>query len=60
MNLTREQILDFLGQHKQEMHDRFGVNNEIVWDIVQNKPPLLQKRMEEIINLELSGDKGRW
>ena len=25
MNLTREQILDFLQQHKQEMHDQFGV-----------------------------------
>jgi predicted nucleotidyltransferase len=25
MNMTREQILDFLRQHKQEMHDRFGV-----------------------------------
>lgn len=23
--MTREQILDFLKQHKQEMHDRFGV-----------------------------------
>lgn len=25
MTITREQILDFLRQHKQEMHDRFGV-----------------------------------
>jgi predicted nucleotidyltransferase len=25
MNMTREQILDFLRQHKQEMFDRFGV-----------------------------------
>jgi len=40
-------------------HEYFGVNNEIVWDIVQNKLPQLQKRIEEIINLELSGDKGR-
>lgn len=24
-HLTREQILDFLRQHKKEMHDRFGV-----------------------------------
>ena len=23
--MTRDQILDFLHQHKQEMHDRFGV-----------------------------------
>jgi hypothetical protein len=23
--MTREQILDFLKQHKQEMHERFGV-----------------------------------
>lgn len=23
--MTRDQILDFLRQHKQEMHDRFGV-----------------------------------
>jgi uncharacterized protein len=23
--MTREQILDFLQQHKQEMHERFGV-----------------------------------
>jgi predicted nucleotidyltransferase len=23
--MTRDQILDFLKQHKQEMHDRFGV-----------------------------------
>ena len=25
MNMTREQILDFLRQHKTEMHERFGV-----------------------------------
>lgn len=25
MSMTRDQILDFLRQHKQEMHDRFGV-----------------------------------
>jgi predicted nucleotidyltransferase len=25
MHLTREQILDFLQQHKQEMYDQFGV-----------------------------------
>lgn len=24
-HLTREQILEFLRQHKKEMHDRFGV-----------------------------------
>jgi predicted nucleotidyltransferase len=23
--MTRDEILDFLRQHKQEMHDRFGV-----------------------------------
>jgi uncharacterized protein with HEPN domain len=40
-------------------HEYFGVNNEIVWDIVQNKLPQLQTQIKEIIKIEISGDIGR-
>jgi uncharacterized protein with HEPN domain len=40
-------------------HEYFGVNNEIVWDIVQNKLPKLQTQIEKIIEIELSGGKGQ-
>lgn len=35
-------------------HEYFGVNNEIIWDIVQTKLPGLKSQLEEIIRLELS------
>jgi len=30
-------------------HEYFGVSDEIVWDIVQNKISLLRQEIEEII-----------
>jgi len=31
------------------IHDYFGVNNEIVWDIVRNKIPKLKQQIEVIL-----------
>lgn len=33
-------------------HEYFGVNFEIVWDILQNKLPSLKNQITEIINIE--------
>jgi len=33
-------------------HAYFGVNNEIVWDVVQNKAPALKIQMKAILDLE--------
>jgi uncharacterized protein with HEPN domain len=37
-------------------HEYFGVNDEIVWDIVQRKIPELASQVEEIIRIESSVD----
>jgi len=34
------------------IHDYFGIDYEIVWDVVINKIPLLQREITEIINKE--------
>jgi uncharacterized protein with HEPN domain len=34
-------------------HEYFGVNNQIIWDIVQNKLPNLKLQIQEIIRLEI-------
>jgi uncharacterized protein with HEPN domain len=31
-------------------HDYFGIDNDILWDIVQNKLPLLQKTVQQFLN----------
>jgi len=33
-------------------HAYFGVNDEIVWDVVQNKIPELEEQMKEILGSE--------
>lgn len=38
-------------------HEYFGVNEEIVWDIVQQKLPSLKIQIEEIILLENNSEK---
>ena len=30
------------------IHEYFGVNKEIIWDIVKNKVPILRKAINEI------------
>ncbi len=34
------------------IHEYFSVDFELVWDIIENKIPGLQKQIEEILNLE--------
>ena len=34
------------------IHDYFGVDYEIVWDVVVNKIPLLSQKLEEILHQE--------
>lgn len=38
-------------------HEYFGINDEVVWDIVQTKLPELIKQIKEIILLESGSDK---
>ncbi len=38
-------------------HEYFGVNDEVVWDIVQHKLPELKVQMDKIILLENTSDK---
>ena len=34
-------------------HEYFGVNNDIFWDIVQNKLPFLKSQIQKIIRIEI-------
>jgi uncharacterized protein with HEPN domain len=36
------------------IHDYFGIDYEIVWDIIQNKLPELNKEVSDILNSEKS------
>lgn len=38
-------------------HEYFGVNDEVVWDIVQHKLPVLKELIEEIVLHENNSDK---
>ena len=40
------------GMRDRLIHDYFGVDYEIVWDVVQNKIPGLRKTIEEILRKE--------
>lgn len=33
-------------------HDYFGVDYEIVWDVVTNKVPMLQQEIEKVLQSE--------
>lgn len=32
------------------IHEYFGVDREMIWDIIQNKLPLLEKQIKQILN----------
>lgn len=40
------------GMRDRLIHDYFGVDYEIVWDVVQNKIPALRDEMLEILQRE--------
>ena len=40
------------GMRDRLVHDYFGVDYDIVWDVVQNKIPVLHDQIAEIIRLE--------
>jgi uncharacterized protein with HEPN domain len=40
------------GMRDRLIHDYFGVDYELVWDVVQNKIPGLRKAIEEILRKE--------
>lgn len=40
------------GMRDRLIHDYFGVDNDIVWDVVQNKIPVLHQRIKEILEQE--------
>ena len=40
------------GMRDRVIHDYLGVDYEIVWDVVQNKVPALQRDLERILVLE--------
>jgi len=40
------------GMRDRLIHDYFGVDYEIVWDVVQNKIPDLHQKIEEILKQE--------
>jgi len=39
------------------IHDYFGINYKILWDIVKNKIPLLKEQINEIIKREINNQK---
>lgn len=40
------------GMRDRLIHDYFGVDYDIVWDVVENKMPTLRKQMAEILEQE--------
>jgi uncharacterized protein with HEPN domain len=40
------------GMRDRLIHDYFGVDYELVWDVVQNKIPSLRNAIEEILRKE--------
>ncbi|MCL4501026.1 MAG: DUF86 domain-containing protein [Deltaproteobacteria bacterium] len=45
------------GMRDRLIHDYFGVDYEIVWDVVQNKIPDLHQKIEEILKQERESQK---
>jgi uncharacterized protein with HEPN domain len=43
------------GMRDRLIHDYFGVDYDIVWDVVKNKVPNLQRELEEILREEGAG-----
>ena len=40
------------GMRDRLIHDYFGIDYDIVWDVVINKTPQLQKEIQQIIDTE--------
>jgi uncharacterized protein with HEPN domain len=40
------------GMRDRLIHDYFGIDYDIVWDVVMNKTPQLQKEIQQIIDTE--------
>jgi uncharacterized protein with HEPN domain len=40
------------GMRDRLIHDYFGVDYDLVWDVVQNKIPVLQQRIKDILQQE--------
>lgn len=40
------------GIRKRLMHDYFGVDDDIIWDVVQNKIPILHDQIVKILDQE--------
>ena len=40
------------GMRDRLIHDYFGVDYDIVWDVIHNKIPILRHQIEDIINQE--------
>jgi uncharacterized protein with HEPN domain len=45
------------GMRDRLIHDYFGVDYDIVWDVVQNKIPDLHHKIEEILKQERESQK---
>ena len=43
------------GMRDRLIHDYFGVDYEIVWDVVTNKVPVLRRQIEEVLQQEGTG-----
>ncbi|MFQ5730046.1 MAG: DUF86 domain-containing protein [Waddliaceae bacterium] len=43
------------GMRDRVIHDYFGVDYDIVWDVVVNKVPVLRHQMKEILRRESPG-----
>ena len=41
---------EMAGMRDRLIHDYMGVNYSIVWDVVKNKIPLLNKQIQEVLN----------
>ncbi len=43
------------GMRDRLIHGYFGIDYEIVWDVVTNKVPVLHQAIQEIVETQISG-----
>ena len=43
------------GMRDKFIHDYFGIDYEIVWDVVMNKIPELNRNIKEVLHIENGG-----